>query len=170
MCVFVCFLYVFPTLFGIKDTEGALVQIHPDPSASRNVQIWQRKRPDWWWKVPQLDVGSQVMEDPQSSPWVQRLTKSWLNDLEHFLGFPWQTWKPPFWYLMYTYDFPFVPIKIATVTVPSNNEYITPGTLPGTWRLPQKWQPNDMGLSENRVYSQWNSLFKNGIMIINHWL
>ena len=59
------------------------------------------KGQDWWSKVPQPDVGSQVMEDPQSSPWVKRLTKWWLNDLEAFLGFPWQNWKPPFWYLMY---------------------------------------------------------------------
>ena len=40
-----------------------------------------------------------------------------------------------------TYDFPIfrtVPIKIATVQVPSHNEYSAPGTSIGTWRLPQK--------------------------------
>ena len=92
------FLYVFPTLRHQRHCS-ALV-LGPDPSASRNVQIWQRKRPDWW-KVPPLDVCSQVMEDPQSSPWVKRLTKSWLNDLEHFLGFHDKTGN-----LQCTYEFP----------------------------------------------------------------
>ena len=48
-----------------------------------------------------------------------------------------------------TYDFPIfrtVPIKIATLKVPSHNEYSSPGTSIGTWMLPQKWQPNDKGL------------------------
>ena len=107
------FLYLFPTLKHQRHCS-ALV-LGPDPS-SRNVQIWQRKRPDWS-KAPPLDVGSQVTEDSQSSPW--------LNDLDHFSG---QNWKPPLYLL---YDFPIfrtVPIKIATVKVPSHNEYSTPGT------------------------------------------
>ena len=96
--VFVGFLYVFPTLKHQRHCS-ALV-LGPDPSASRTAQIWQRKRPDWS-KVPPLDVGCQVMEDPQSSPWVKRLTKSWLNDLEHFSGFHDKTGN-----LQCTYDFP----------------------------------------------------------------
>ena len=117
------FLYVFPTLKHQRHCS-ALV-LGPDPSASRNVQIWQRKRPDWS-KVPQ-DVGSQAMEDPQSSPL--------LNGLDHFSG---RNWKPPVWiiFILMTWrkmylclsDFPYRTHQNCYVKVPSHNQYSTPGT------------------------------------------
>ena len=73
------------------------------------------------------------MEDPESSPW--------LNDLEHFLGTKLEASILNHFGTSCTYDFPIfrtVPIKIATLKVPSHNEYSSPGTSIGTWMLPQK--------------------------------
>ena len=98
------FLYVFPTLKHQRHCS-ALV-LGPDPSASRNVQIWQRKRPDWS-KVPQ-DVGSQVMEDPQSSPCLSHGWMAWIIFRDktgnlHFESF-WYLWRKMYLWLS---DFPY---------------------------------------------------------------
>ena len=77
------------------------------------------------------------------------MVKSWLNGLDHFSG---QKTSILNHFDTYdgkcTYDFPIfrtVPIKIATVKSQVILS-IVPQVLLGTWRLPQKWQPDDKGL------------------------